>query len=680
MEDERLEQNESTEAEEPKVDDARKKFIEEWSERIKESRDHWKTLGVYDEMKTNQEFAKRGADSDWIKGGNYTVPILNRHINQAVSQLYAKNPTALVKRREKMLYKLWDGRADTLQAALAGVGIGDGESIAIVQEVLAVRQYELQMDRMSKTMQILWDYYVGEQACNFKQQLKAAVRRAKVCKVGYVKLGYQRILEKRPEITAQIEDVTTKIAAVERILQDIAEGKIDDQSAELERLRVNLAELQEQETLLVREGLIFDFPRANEITIDKNCVHLKSLAGAGWVSHDFHMTPRKIKETWGVDIKDAYTKYKPDGSQYDDNCKNPTAYVHEVHDKEDRHCFVIVDGYHDYVKEPYSQLKIERFFPIFPIVFNETEDEKNIYPPSDIELAKDIQNEYNRSRESLREHRRAARPWWVEGQGLEREEKEKIANHEAHEVVTVKTLGTGQKITDLIQAGPTASIDPNLYEVNMHYEDLQRVLGTSAARFGGTSGDTATEVSVAEESYADTNSDNVDDLDEVLTELAKAAGQVMLTEVAKETVIEIVGEGAVWPDMPQTREQVAKDLSLDIKAGSSGRPNAAAELAKLERGAPILIQLQGINPEVLGRRYAELIDMDPDELVAGGMPSIQAMNALMAKAGAQPATGDPATDPASQGGEGADNAPGPQQNEGEPGGQPAYPAPAPPVA
>jgi hypothetical protein len=667
----------ATEASQAEVSEARKRLISTWLTRIEESRKHWEKKGVWKRIKENQQLAAHGAPKEWCEQGNYVVPILNRHIGQQVAQLYAKNPTVVAKRARKLHYKLWDGRADSLQAAMDGVAMGDPNSMMMIEEVMAARQKDLMYDRLGKTLEILWDYYVGEQSCNFKQQLKLAVRRTKVCRVAWVKLGYQRILEKRPEITAQIEDVTSKIAAIEVILAKVADDKLDENAPEMEELKINLRDLQQQETLLVREGLLFDFPRADEIIVDKNCRHLKSLAGARFVVHWFDMTPDEVKATYEKDLKSNYTQYRDDGKKYSagdtGECK---ARVYEVHDKRDRQCFTICEGFDDFLEEPNGQkLKIERFFPFFPLVFNEVESDDCIYPPSDIELAEHIQNEYNRSRESLRQHLIASRPYYVVSSHVEEAERAKLSAHADHEMIVIAALQVGQKAEDYIQRGPTVNIDPNLYEVEMHFTDAMRVLGAQESSFGGTSDSTATESSIAQQNMDTSNSSNVDDLDEMLGELAKAASQVMLTEIDKQTVIEIVGDGAVWPDMPQSREEVAKDLYLEIEAGSSGRPNQASELANLERATPMLVQLPGINPEPLARRYANLLNIDFEELVASGMPSITALNAMMAKAASQPATGDPASDPSSQGGEGGNNAPGPQQNEEEPGPQPAYPSP-----
>ena len=145
-------------------------------------------------------------------------------------------------------------------------------------------------------------------------------------------------------------------------------------------------------------------------------------------------------------------------------------------------------------------------------------------------------------------------------------------------------------------------------------------------------------------------------------------------ELSKETVVEIVGPGAVWPDTPLSREQARKDLWLEIRAGSSGRPNAAAELQKLERALPFLLQMPGIPPKPLAEKFVQLLDfgMTIKDIFVEGLPSIQAINATAAKAAAQPQTGNPATNPAEQGPQGAQNAQ--QPPGGQPGGQPAYPS------
>jgi len=661
----------------PEPSEARKALVAQWLERIEDSEKFRKE--TFKAMRESQDFALFGAEKSWRESGKYTVPILPRYINQSVATLYARNPQTKFERRKRMNFKLWDGRLDTLKAAMELAAMGDAQSAALVQEVAQVQQQEILLDRMGQTLQILWEYYLDEQGSNYKQQLKAAVRRVKTCKVAWVKLGYQRQLEEKQDLTAKINDSTSKLARLKQLMEEAQEGELDEMKAEAEELRLGMADMQRDQFVVVREGPVLSFPKSDTIIVDKNCIHLKSLAGAGFVAEKFERDPEEIERIYGVDLGGQYTGYSAEGKPYDGKGKKRCC-GYEVYDKQNQQSFVVVKGYPDFVREPASpQIWLERFWPYFPIVFNEVEHYEEIYPLSDLEQAKHIQNEYNRSREALRQHRIAARPWWVTSAPLDENEKAKIAGHADHEVITLPTVAMGEDVAKIIQRGPTAAIDPNLYEVEQHFQDLLRVVGYQEAQIGATSGATATESSIAQQSQTASQSDNVDDIDEVLSELARAAGQVMLLNVSKETVMEIVGDGAVWPDAPETREAAAKEILLKAEAGSTGRPNKAADLANMERAVPMVIQIPGSagRSEPLLKRYLSLLDIDVEDVDAEGMPSITAMNALLAKgaanAGAQP-TGDPRTDPASQGAQGSQNAPSSQANE--PGPQPAYTPPA----
>lgn len=669
----------STDAAKPEVPEARSGLVQKYLGLVQDGEAfHQKT---FDQMRDNQEFAALGADKAWVKSKKYRVPIIARHINQEVDTLYARNPSVVAKRRRKLMYKLWDGRADSLEVAMQGVQTGDMNAIALLSEVVAVRRLEKMFERMAKTMEILWSYFLSEQSANYKQQIKALVRRVKVCKVGFIKLGYQRILEKRPEVAAQIDDVTQKLASVECLLGKAQVGEIDPHQAEAEELRLLLQDLKSTPEMIVREGPVLDFPRANAVIVDPDCFHLKSLAGANWIAFVYEMTGDDVYETYKVKIGDPKEEaaYASSGQKNrKGGSKRKKHRVFEFWNKRTQQVSTFTAGWPDFLKEPAApEVQLERFWPLFPVVFNEVEHDEMLYPPSDVEQARDIQMEYNRSREALRQHRIAARPFYVEGGRLSEEDKGRLAYHDDHEVITIGSLAANEKIDQLVQRGPTAPIDPNLYEVEMHFQDLLRVVGTQEANLGGVSGGTATESSIAESSRDKSDSSSVDDLDEVLTDLSRAAAQLLLMNMTKEAVIEIVGDGAVWPDTPESRTAAAKELTLEIEAGSSGRPNKAADLADLERVTPLLLQIPGIQSTPIGRKLADLINLDPDELVVDGNPSITAINAILSKAAGagapQPGTGDPATDPNQQGGQGAQNAPQPVQNA--PGGQPAFPAP-----
>jgi hypothetical protein len=196
-----------------------------------------------------------------------------------------------------------------------------------------------------------------------------------------------------------------------------------------------------------------------------------------------------------------------------------------------------------------------------------------------------------------------------------------------------------------------APIDPNLYEINPIFQDLQRTIGDQEADLGGTSGDTATETSIAAQSKQGATAAAIDDIDEALAAIARAAGQILLLNVSEDIVKSIVGPGAIWPML--TKAEVARDLFLEIQAGSSGRPNQMQELQNFERLAPILMQLPGVKPSFIVKQAIQRLDdkVDVDEAVADGLPSVTAMNS-----GKLPGLPGQGVDPNAQGPQGGLNA------------------------
>lgn len=695
------EQPKAMDREQPEVDESTKKHVEKWIGKCQAAWNHW-AKEAFEPMKLDMEYAYQGCDpKKWSSQDDYTVPIIARHINQSVASLYAKNPKAVAKRKPRLEYKLWDGKAESLQMAQQSVQAARGpqmdpqtgavmppapmdpNAMALVQDVQEGQMRKQLMDRTGKTLEILFNYFTGEQEPNFKKQMKQLVRRTKICGVGYVTLGFQRVTDKDPDVTTRIADAKARIDAIERMSADAADGEIKDPSAEIKELQDAIAALQEEETVIVREGLTFGFPRANEIVPDhENTRNLNGWIGSEWLAEVFDMTADRVKEIYKKDIGGKHTEYTEGGRtdinqalvsriKTGDDLGNKIARVYRVWDKVTGTVFTICEGYCDYLDPPAApKIKLERFFPVFALTFNDVEHEKKLFPPSDVRELRHPQDEYNSSRQGLREHRQANRPLYVTGIGkMTDADKEKIRSRKPHDVVELNAIDGQTKPGDLFGRVEFSGIDPNLYNTQPAMEDILRSVGAQEANIGGTSGASATESSIAEASRSSALQSNVDDLDEFLSELARNGAQVLLLNMTSEQVMEIVGPGCSWPEL--TREDVVKELYLDIKAGSSGRPNRAMELANMERALPQLLQIPGVNPIPLARKYCDLLDLDLDEMIVEGMPSIVAMNQMVGKAMGAAAGAE--NDPNAQGPQGGDNAEKPKQgNEGP---QPEYPGP-----
>jgi|TARA_R100000084_G_scaffold109278_1_gene75380 hypothetical protein len=668
------------EREDPKTDGAKLALISKWHKQLRDAKNHHRE--AFQRIREDMDYALKGKSKEW-NNDKYVANIIQRHINQAVANLYAKNPRAVAKRRTRLEYRLWDGDQMSLMQAsqsammTAQAGVApDPNAMMLIEDVQAGQQQKDMMDKLAKTLEILFHYYLDEQQPNFKRQMKQVVRRAKVCGVAYLKLGLQRIMEKRPEYASQIADVANQIARIEAISADVADGEIQEDDAKVEELKIMMEELQAKELIVAREGVVFDFPRSTEIIVDPKCRHLNGFIGATWVCHEMAMTADEIKEVYEKDIGKNYTHYNPDNpdqrvyTEEKEDDRN-LALVWEVWDKDTGTCFTVVDGYKDWLKEPATpDVMLERFWPFFTLTFNDIEDEEEIYPISDVSILRPMQDEYNRSRQGLREHRLANRPKYAVARGrLEEEDKDILANHPANAILELNSMVAGETVDQLLQPMRGVPIDPALYETNSLFEDILRTVGTQEANLGGVSGATATETSIAENSRSASLASNVDDLDDMLSELARATGQLMLLELSQETVMKIVGPGAVWPEF--SRAEISEELFLEVRVGSSGRPNKAAELANLERAAPTILQIPGISPVWFAKQVLERLDetgLDIEEAIIEGMPSMIAQNQLAGNP--EPATGDAESDPAQQGGEGSANA---AENRTQAGPQPSFP-------
>lgn len=619
-----------------------------------------------------------------------TVNVTQRHIANKVSALYAKNPTFVATAKKRMEYAVWDGSPGMLQQMMqelappqpAAPGMPPPPAIPpspMTLQLMADLQQGTARKKMlasvGKTLEIVMDWSLKEQSPPFKPRAKRLVRRAITCGIGYVKLGYQRELSKRPDVEAKLADITDRLAQIERLQNDQQDGVLEDYTAEAEQLRIAQGQLQGEPEQVIREGLVVDFPHSTRIIPDACTKELTGWVGAGWVAEEFLMTAEEVQEVYGVDLKASggYTGYKLGdyGKTAKSDAKDKLACVFEIYHRKDGVVYVVCDGYPDFLKDPEAPVvAVEQFIPIYPLVFNEAENEDDLFPPSDVEYMRPTQNEINRKREALRQHRIAARPFYLGQKGKFSEEDVKDLNTvNEHEVLFTNALDANEKLENVIQRFPTAPIDPNLYEVQNDVNDMQLIAGSSEASMGNPGNATATGTSVAETSRLSSLSSNIDDLDEFLSLVSHDAGAILLQQLTHDTVVRVVGPGAVWPEL--SAQDIAEEVFLDVEAGSSGRPNKDQELANAERVVPLLLQIPGVSPDWLAKYLVKTLDskIDLEDAITSGLPAILTMNKQ-----AQLSTGNAATDPNAQGGQGGDNAPKGEQPAGGP--QPAYPAPS----
>lgn len=677
----------------PPPGEARKSFVKRWKSRVENDKRHWKT--VFKRMRDDMDFAfglQWEGQSTIDLEDRYIANIVQRHINQRTAALYAKNPKVVAERAPRLDFKIWDESMAAVENMMAMVSTGmppPPEMAFLAQDIASGMAQRQMLIRIAKTLEVLWAHFTNEQVPPFKLMMKDLVRRALVCGVAYVELDFQRTSGFSEEKLSTLADARARVSQIERLQAELGmpDGVLNEQSAEVEQLRLQIEEIQKNPDLAMREGLIYDFPDSLSIIPSSGTKMLRGWFGTDWVTKEMIVPCTRIKEWFGLDLGNDYTEYKPG----DENAQpkppqtedpdDKLVCVWKIHSKRDGLVFWLCDGYDDFLREPEAPtVDVERFFPYYVLTFNEITHHKEVYPLSDVRLLRSMQKEYNRKKEALRQHRIANRPVYITAGGtlLDEDLDKVLSDYPDHALIVLQGLKEGQDVGTALQMLKKVPIDPNLYETDSDFNDVLRVVGSQEANIGGTSGDTATEVSVAEGSRLSSVSSNEDDLEQTLTEMARDGGNVLLMQLSQPAAVEIAGPGAVWPKLDPN--QIKREMFLKVEAGTAGRPNKAQDLANFERVAPVIMQIPGIKPEPLAKYALHLLDdrIDLTEFIGESIPSITAQNAMAKGPAAAPGAGGSVPPPSNgaqpnaQGPQGAANTQAPPQPDGT--SQPAYPA------
>ena len=635
--------------------------VKQWLARIVHAKNKWEP--DFKRMRRNMEFA---TGLQWpgqaeIDDERYTTNLTQHFVNQKVSQLYAKNPTAIATRRERMDYSVWDGNVNSLMEAIGEAQQWHSSGLPLPVHLAALfsdyaqgRFRQRMVDKVAKTLQLTYQYQVDAHKPDFKEQMKQLVRRTITCGVAYVRPIFCTDAQDYHKLST-IETGSTKTDRVNRIralMQDMSENGVDQTSADFQTLRSLVMSLGAGETIqtefVLPERLEFDFPCSTSIIPDERCRHLKDFIAARWISIEYVLPVEEINAIFNVNVKTGSDGAK-EVERRDEPIYNNTSReselpaqklvcLYEVFNKQDQTRFFVCDGWKDYVLAPEPVFPaVAGFWNHFALTFNDVEVEAgtkaSIFPPSDVQNIKHPQREWNRTRDALRDHRNANAPKYIVRAGfLTDEDKEKLRSAMPNEVIELAGVPPGEPIDRFIAPMQFAQIDPRLYDTTPLEADLLRSTGMQQANLGPAQPNvTATVGTIAEQSRLDVSASNIDDLDGLLSRLAQAGGEMLLQAMSRETVMRVVGQGAVWPNMPETRADFLNEVYLQIEAASSGRPNKAVDIANVQQLAPILLQA-GANPvgvvEEVARRLDDNLDLDkffpltPPQLspTEGGVP------------------------------------------------------------
>lgn len=652
-------------------------LVLQWTERIRKARDHWSK--DFSRMRENMAFV---AGYQWLgqeelRGEKYVANITLRNIKQKVSQLYAKNPKIKAQRRNRLDYVVWDEKMESLMqsAALTASPGAAPEDLMMAQLLLQDfsrgRQQRDIIDRVGRSLEVAFQWHMDDMQPSFKKQAKHAVLRAVITGVAYAKVGFSRDKNRRLDTSSSEAPIGERLAQLERLSTAAVEGTISDESAEAAELEILTKGLEPTpDEWNIQERLTVDFPMSTSVIVDPNCRSLSGFTGARWIAQQYVIGLNEANEFFGLKLKND-CGVKTYGADHKELLDSSSAFepegvrvcVWEVFDQRSKSCFYIIDGHKDWAKEPEPVFpKLKRFWPLVALTFNGIEVEPgqqkaSIFPPSDVDLMFHPQKEWNRTRNELRRHRIANRARYAARKGsLSDEDKKKLANSESHDVVELEVLAQNDDISKVIAPLQFAPIDPMLYDTGPLQQDFMGTLGNEEAGSQPASGGmTATASTINEQTRLEVTTSNVDDLDEWLSEIAEAGGEVLMLEMDESTIKRLCGVGAVWPDnlqpnledptqSPVSKEDFLNYVYLEVIAASSGRPNKALEVSNFVQLAP-LITAAGGNPQFILREAIRRLDdnLNPEEAFPLGAGTIASATQAQQPTGEKSSPQDTAT-------------------------------------
>ncbi|MCC6530935.1 MAG: hypothetical protein IT531_00160 [Burkholderiales bacterium] len=535
------------------VPEPEKAKAKQWLSRIKRALEHNDTLfrAFEDRRRT-----LRGVEGDGVTNQQRTNLVYST-IAAVLPQVYAKNPDISVTPSEAVSearYQAVKAFARTLEIVLSRVLVKD---------------------------------------TRLKLRAKACVRSAMTTSIGWAKLTYQKDIRRDPQIESRMNDIQDNLRRLDATIRAIQNpSRLAEEEVDRETLKQQFAALEKTVEKVVAEGLVIDYVRSEDIIILDSTVRTfdgyaqaSAIAQRIWMSKDRYETafgyppPKGAKTYAAPHVTEQQPALGGDGKPECFYC------AYEIWSKDENTVYTLCDGYEGYAREPFQPEKLgKHWYSFFPLGFNLVDGQ--FYPMSDVELLEKLSCEYNETREQQKDHREDSMPVRVAraGGALTPEDLERIQKRRSREIVVLSGAG-GKPLSDDIEEFSGISLNPVLYDVTPIRADIEIVSGASDATQGSVlKAKTATEAEILREGLQSRTAERQDAIEDWIFDMATYGAEMLLQELSLPQVQRIAGETAVWPQM--TRDEIFDQVAIEVRAGSTGRPNRVAEREQWAKLAP----------------------------------------------------------------------------------------------
>ena len=553
--------------EDPQISEAEESHVREllnWVKKIEDQK--WPdNMTIEAVCKENRRYV-RGAQGDDGGKGLVRANLIQANIRKSVNRTYARNP----------------------------------EISIVPTEAVDSAEYP-KFRALGKTSEIVVNHFLKR--ARIKQRAKQALRAAKTCRVGWVKVGLQRRLDTDVFIKKRISDLQDNIQTLERLKLETT----DPQFNEDEQAKVRSGLLQRQQLLdslskdveVIRaEGINIDLIKTEHILIDVTQVEdLDDYIQAAKIGQKFLLDSKTALERFGDKAKHL-SLWGPISKEHAGQPENhpdrasekssQTVHCYEIWDRKLLKVYTIGRGYKGYLRPPITpKLEVgEQWYPYFPLAIGRVDGQ--FWPIADVELLKELQDEISSSLTKFKDHRQKSIPFTLYSKGgLLEEEMEDIKQPEGFQFIGI-TGNTERPLKDLLFHVEHNPIDPQVYDTNHLERKMEQVTASEAASQPKSNrSKTLGEARILTQDQQTDSTSDQDEIEEWYKELSTYVWQILLKVLTPQQVQEIAGQEAQWPQADISLPRIYNQLRLEVKPGSSGKPNKIKETETLTTIMPI---------------------------------------------------------------------------------------------
>lgn len=578
------------------------------------------------------------------------------------------------------------------EAALMAGTIAENikEQELVQQEFERLRKQYSQRQRDAKAFAETLELVISQKwsAADLKRRGRKQVRSGLTVGLGILKASWQERTAPSPETAKAINDLQANIARAAMLRQDIEdEGQGQQLDADMAEYQRQLETLRSKPEQVVSRGFMVDVTAPENFVVTPGYA-ISDHMDAPWNIERIPMLKDDARAEFGLDKQTigqatCYYARKPEmikpasASQIGEiDANEADAYVTtsqdtgtgsgtdggpewvmvlEIWDRTSGTVLTGIEGVRCWVKPAWRPVATKRFYPFFLFCTSEVDGQR--HPQSLVTRSIKLVDEYNRIGSAEAEHRRRVRPKTMVNAGaLVDGEADKLAKGVTQEIIALKTTVPKADLRGLIVPVTYAAIDAALYDRTRIMNELERIWGTQEALTGGVTVDkTATEAEIQQGGFQARIGSRRDAIDSSYTDLAFYTAQLLRAYLTPEDVTAIAGPGAFWPEY-EGPDDIEKFVTVEIRAGSSGKPNTSAErqamatlLPVLQNGVTMIGQLRGSLPTDLADAHAKLlqlvIERSGDRIDLDGLlpkaPAANPMAAMMPGVPGVPGVGAP---------------------------------------